>query len=170
MKRSGWLFLAFLTATASAVHIIESLIMSMLPVPFIRVGLSNIVVLYLVMERQIAPAFVVAFAKSVLGGIATFSLLSPMLPLSLGGGLFAVSMMSLGLVIRPRFSIFGISVLGALAHNAAQLILVRLLLIHNDSLFVLTPILILFALLSGLVTAYICVYLKERIPGLKATI
>jgi heptaprenyl diphosphate synthase len=170
MKHQGWLLLAFLTATASAVYIIESLIMSMLPLPFIRLGLSNIVILYLVLERQLTAAFVVTIAKSVLGGVATFSLLSPMLLLSLGGGLIAVTVMSLGLLVRPRFSIFGISVMGALAHNTAQLVLVRLLLIDTDALFRLTPILILIALISGLVTAYLCAYLKERIPGLKANV
>jgi heptaprenyl diphosphate synthase len=168
MKQNGWLFLAFLTATASAVYIIESLILGMLPIPFIRLGLSNVVLLYLVFHRQILSAVVVAAAKSVIGGVATFSLLSPVLPLSLGGGLAAVLVMSLGLLVRPRFSMFGISVLGALAHNFTQLALVRFMLIRHDGLFVLTPILILFGLIGGITTAYFCVYLEEKIPSLKA--
>ncbi|HOA29029.1 MAG: Gx transporter family protein [Candidatus Cloacimonetes bacterium] len=169
MKPDSILFLAFLTATASAVYIVENLIMSMLPIPFIRIGLSNVVLLYLVYHRRILSAFVVAIAKSVIGALATFSLLSPMLALSLVGGLAAVCLMSMGLFIRPRFSMFGISVLGAIGHNTAQLLLVRSWLIRNDGLFVLTPILILLGLISGIITAYLCLYIEDKIPSLRVT-
>ncbi|HRX76562.1 MAG: Gx transporter family protein [Candidatus Cloacimonetes bacterium] len=164
MKQNTWLFLGFLTATASAVYIIENLILSLMPIPFLRIGLSNIVALYLVLNGKISSAFVVTIAKSIIGGMATFNLLSPVLLLSLGGGIAAVLFMSIGLLIRPRFSIFGISVLGALAHNFAQLALVRLMLIQSDGLFVLTPILILFGLISGIITAGICLYIQQKIP------
>lgn len=170
MKHISWLLLAFLTATATAVYIVENLILSMLPIPFIRIGLANVVLLYLVFHRQIVSALIVTIAKSVIGGIVTFSLLSPMLPLSLGGGLAAVLVMSLGLLVRPRLSMFGISILGALAHNGVQLIVARIILIRNDGLFRLTPIMILIGLLSGITTAYFCIYIEEKILSLKATI
>lgn len=170
MKHISWLLLAFLTATATAVYIVENLILSMLPIPFIRIGLANVVLLYLVFHRQIVSALIVTIAKSMIGGIVTFSLLSPMLPLSLGGGLAAVLVMSLGLLVRPRLSMFGISILGALAHNGVQLIVARIILIRNDGLFRLTPIMILIGLLSGITTAYFCIYIEEKILSLKATI
>jgi uncharacterized membrane protein len=52
----------------------------------------------------------------------------------------------------------------------AQLLLARYLIIRSDSLFVLTPILILFGLVSGIVTAYISYIILQRIPALKADI
>lgn len=162
MKKLSISFLAFLTATASALYIVENLIMSALPVPFLRIGLANVVLLYLVYHRYILAAFVVTVAKTIIGALATFSLLSPTLPLSLGGGLAAVAIMSLGLFIRPRLSMFGISILGALAHNGMQLCLARMLIIRSSSLFVLTPILIFLALFSGIITAYLCIYIEEK--------
>lgn len=170
MKPKYLTFLAFLTATASVIYIVESLIFRMLPLPFLRLGLSNIVVLYLIWHKKIFSAIIVNLAKSIVGGIATFTLLSPTVILSLGGGFIAVLIMSLGLLVRPRFSLIGISILGAVAHNLTQLILARYIIITNDSLFVLTPILILFGLISGIITAYISYYLEEKIPGLKAPI
>ncbi|MDD3536365.1 MAG: Gx transporter family protein [Candidatus Cloacimonetes bacterium] len=170
MKKLSIPLLAFLTATASALYIVENLLMSALPVPFLRIGLANVVMLYLVYNRYILAAFVVTIAKSVIGGIATFNLLSPTLPLSLGGGIAAVIVMSLGLLVRPRFSIFGISILGALAHNGMQLCLARLLIIRSPSLFVLTPILIFLALFSGVITAYLCIYIEEKYIAQKAEI
>jgi len=51
--------LAFLTAAASSIHIVESLIMRVLPLPFLRIGLSNVVVLYLIYKNQTWEAIVV---------------------------------------------------------------------------------------------------------------
>lgn len=82
MKPKYLTFLAFLTATASVIYIVESLIFRMLPLPFLRLGLSNIVVLYLIWQRRIFSAIIVNLAKSIVGGIATFTLLSPTVILS----------------------------------------------------------------------------------------
>jgi len=170
MTKQELTFLAFLTATASVMHIVESFIFRALPLPFLRLGLSNIVVLYLIWHHRILSAFVVAVAKSLIGAAVTFSLLSPAILLSLGGGIMAVLAMSLSLIVRPRFSLTGISIMGAISHNLTQLGLARLFIITNNSLFVLTPILLFLALLSGIITAYICYYLEFKIPGLKAHI
>ena len=163
-----WLFWGFLTATAAGIYIVESLIMRVVPLPFIRLGLSNIVILYLVWHRQLGAAILVNIAKSVIGGIVTFTLLSPAILLSIGGGLTAILGMSLALMLRPRFSVFGISIVGAICHNLAQLILVRYIIIEQSGVFLLTPILIFFGLISGLVTAYILVHLEKIIPDTKA--
>ncbi|MCB5233876.1 MAG: Gx transporter family protein [Candidatus Cloacimonetes bacterium] len=163
-----WLFFAYLTATASIVHVVESWIFRAVPIPFLRLGLSNIVLLYLVWQKEILAAFAVCILKAIIGGLATFTLLSPTILLSVGGGIAAVSAMSLGLLMRPRFSAIGISILGAVAHNIAQLWIAKYALIRSDSVFVLTPILILFGLISGMLTSGIYLYLMGKIPGLKA--
>lgn len=71
------LVLAFLTATACSVQIAENLIMRLLPLPFIRIGLSNVVILYLIQRKQVLNAVIVNVTKSLVGGIVTFTLLSP---------------------------------------------------------------------------------------------
>lgn len=163
-----WLFLAYLTATASIVHVVESLIFRALPIPFLRIGLSNIVLIYLVLQKDIFAAFVVAILKAIIGGVATFTLLSPTILFSLCGGLSAVLVMGLASFVRPKFSVIGVSILGAIAHNLAQLAVARIVVIKSDSVFVLTPILILFGLISGMLTSGIYLYLMQKIPGLKA--
>ncbi|HCM16395.1 MAG: Gx transporter family protein [Candidatus Cloacimonadales bacterium] len=170
MHTKDIVFLGFLTATASVVYIVENLILRALPIPFLRLGLANIVMLFLVWHRKVWQAYLVTIAKTIVGGLATFSLMSPAMLLSLGGGIVAVSCMALGLFIRPKLSITGISILGAVSHNLAQLLLARWVIIAQDSLFVLTPILILFGLFSGVITAYLCYYIEERIPALGAQI
>jgi heptaprenyl diphosphate synthase len=87
--------LAFYTALAATIHIVEDLIMRMLPLPFIRVGFSNIVILYLILHHKIWEAFVVNISKTLLSGIVTLTLLSPSTILSLTAGITAIVIMVL---------------------------------------------------------------------------
>lgn len=157
------LLLAFLTATAASLHIVESLIMRMLPLPFIRIGLSNIVILYLIMQDRPMSAFLVNIVKTILGGVVTLTLLSPATLLSLGGGLAAILVMYLARKIRLGFSVFGISVAGAVAHNLGQLILVKYLVFPQTSVFLLTPMLIFIGMLSGIAIAYIMLIVSDKL-------
>lgn len=154
--------LALLTAAAASIQIVESLVMRLIPIPFIRIGLSNVVILYLIWKNRPLSALVVNVAKSLLGGLATFTLLSPSTLLSLGGGLAAIAVMLSAKWLRLGLSLFGISILGAIAHNLGQLLLVRWLLISNSRVFMLTPILISIALLSGSIIAYITYYIDAK--------
>lgn len=154
-KPDPLLLLAFLTASACSIHIVEGLFMRLLPLPFLRIGLSNVVVMYLVLRGDFWPAFLVNFTKSVVGGLATFTLLTPTTLLSLGGGLAAVLAMWLAHKSRAGFSLYGISVCGAVAHLLVQLLLVRWVVLNTRSVFVLTPILLLIALISGILTAWV---------------
>jgi len=157
------LFLAFLTATACSIHIFENLVMRMLPVPFIRIGLSNIIVLYLVLDGRIGSAFVVNGVKSIVGGIATLTLLTPGTLISLLGGFAAILAMLLAKYSRAGFTVYGISICGAVAHNLAQLLVVRLVVMTRDQVFMLTPILIFLGMFSGILTAFLLELVRDKI-------
>jgi heptaprenyl diphosphate synthase len=154
--------LAFFTALAATIHIVEDLIMRMLPLPFIRVGFSNIVILYLICHHKIWEAFVVNISKTLLSGIVTLTLLSPSTILSLTAGITAIVIMVLVSWFHLGLGVYGISICGAIAHNLMQLIMVRSILIHSDKVFVLTPILLLIALLSGSIIAYFTLYIDRK--------
>ena len=160
------LSLALYTAAAASIHIVESLIMRILPLPFIRIGLSNVVVLYLIYKNQPFSAIIVNISKAVIGGLVTLTLLSPATLLSLGGGFAAIGVMVFARWLRLGLSIYGISILGAIAHNLTQLALVHQILIHSDSVFMLTPILISIGLLSGCVIAYVTLYIDAKFTSL----
>ncbi len=156
------LLLAFLTATACSIHVFESLIMRLLPLPFIRLGLSNIVVMYLLFEKKPLQAFVVAVTKSLVAGAVTFTLLSPATLLSLCGGLAAIFAMWAALAANLGFTEYGVSVSGAVMHNIVQLFLVQKVVLPGTQVFVLTPLLLFLGLLSGILTAWILLLIKER--------
>lgn len=163
--------LAFLTACASSIHIVEGLLMRLLPLPFIRIGLSNVVILYLIYKGKARDALIVNISKSLIGGVATFTLLTPATVLSLVAGLTAILVMLVAKAMKLGFSIFGVSICGAIAHNITQLGLVYLLLIKSRQVFVLTPLLLFIGLLSGSVIAYITLYIdaKFKLPDIRET-
>ncbi len=97
---------------------IESLIMRFLPMSFLRLGLSNIIILHLVTERQYKHAFVVNIAKSLIGGFFTYTLISPATMLSISGGIAALLIMIAAQSTKLGFSIYGISIAGAVLHNS----------------------------------------------------
>jgi len=162
--------LALLTAIAATINVLESWVMRLLPIPFLRIGLSNVVVLYLVWKNQFNSALIVTIAKILLGGLFTLTLLSPTTMLSAAGGISALLCMHLAAKIKLGFSIFGISVIGAIAHNLAQLVLVRYTIIQNSRVFMLTPMLILIGLISGNIVAFVALYAdaKFKIPGIES--
>ncbi|PKN72196.1 MAG: hypothetical protein CVU50_08630 [Candidatus Cloacimonetes bacterium HGW-Cloacimonetes-3] len=167
-KENKLLLLALLTAAAASIHIVESLLMRMFPLPFLRIGLSNVIVLYLVWKRRALSAIVVNIAKAIIGGLITLTLLSPSTLLSLCGGFAAIMAMLLAQNIRLGFSVYGISIVGAVTHNLTQLLIVRQFIIHSDRVFMLTPLLLSIGLISGCVIAYITLYAdaKLKLPGL----
>ena len=77
---------------------------------------------------------------------------SPAFLLSLAGG--TISILAMGLVHRwgsRVFSEVGISVVGAVVHNAAQLVVAYLLLVRNTGIFLLLPLMLLAAVGTGFV-------------------
>ncbi len=156
------MMLAFLTATACSIHVFESLVMRLLPLPFIRLGLSNIVVMYLLFEKKPLQALVVSITKSLVGGAVTFTLVSPAVFLSLGGGLAAIFAMWAALNLNLGFTEYGVSVVGAIAHVMTQLLLVQKVVLPGTQVFVLTPLLLFLGLLSGILTAWVLMLVKER--------
>jgi len=144
MKRIA--FCGVLLSAALAVSYIETLIPPFLPsIPGIKLGLANIVTLYLLYCRSAKIAFVVGVLRVILAGLM-FSGLWTML-YSLSGMLVSFAAMVL-LKKASKFSVIGVSIAGGVAHNMAQLA-VAVLTLGNVGLFYYYPMLIIFGMLCG---------------------
>lgn len=111
---------ALLVAMALVVSYMERFIplQLLIPLPGIKLGLANIVTvmaLYFYGERQ---AFLILILRCILGSVFGGGITG--LAFSLTGGLLAMTVMSVSRRI-PLFSVYGISVLGAAAHNIGQI-------------------------------------------------
>ncbi|MGL4606782.1 MAG: Gx transporter family protein [Eubacteriaceae bacterium] len=146
-----------LTATFLGTALMLSLVESMIPpLPFVfpgvKLGLSNIVVMYALFFLSKSSAFSIAILKS--GFIAFIS--GPVSGLlSLSGGLLSIFVMLIFLKSRSKnASYLIVSIFGAISHNIGQFLMISLI-YTNLNLLVYLPVLIISGLIAGMITATI---------------
>ena len=141
--------IAVLSAYALALYGIESLVPT--PIPWLRLGLANIVTLVALMLYGFRTAMTVTLIRVILGSLFTGTFLGPSFILSFGGGVTSTAAMGLVyLAMRDVFGPVGLSLIGAFFHNAAQLTLAYFLFIQRiEAMFVIAPVIILLGTLTG---------------------
>ena len=167
MKNTKKLTLAaLLTALALALSWIERFIPFALivPLPGVKLGLANVVTLFALCHLGAPMAFTVLAARVFLGALfaGNFSALL----YSAMGGFLALAVMFLALRCR-RFSIYGVSVLGAAGHNIGQVGAAMITLGSTAPLGYL-PLLLLTSLLSGSVTGALAAGLFRAMDAVNA--
>lgn len=154
-------YLGLTTGLALGLHIFEALIPmpTDLLVPGFKLGLANIVSLYVIMNFGTKDAVVVSILRTILGSLMSGTFLTVTFFFSFFGGL--VSAIVMGILYKygsKYFSMLGISLAGALTHNLTQL-LVAAFVIQKMGIFGYLPYMLFFALPTGafvgLVTAQV---------------
>lgn len=161
-KTLSVVLLGILFAVSMVLGYIENLFppLPMLP-PGIKLGLSNIVVMYCLFFLSTKKAVLLVILKSIFtlflrGFVAML--------LSFTGGIFSILIMSILLMIyRERVSYLMISVCGGVFHNIGQFIIVSIM-FRNFFVLAYLPVLILSGIAAGAVTALL---LKTMLPLLK---
>lgn len=153
---------AILFAVALVLSIVESLIPSIpIPVPGIKFGLANIVVMYSLFFLGKSTAFTIVILKALFavitrGAVAGF--------LSFTGGMFSILIMIILLFIfKDKISYLILSIFGAVFHNIGQFTAISVIYIGMNLWFYL-PALLIFGIVAGLVTS---ILLKFILPALK---
>lgn len=140
-------FLSLLVSIGLALSIMES----SMPVPFLapgaKLGLSNMVVLTTLVVFGFKEGFTVAVLKSFSFALATGSFSGLFYSLS-GAILSAIVMHIIYKYFSNLFSLIGVSVFGALAHNFAQ-IGVASIMMENIKIFSYLPVMSLVSLFTG---------------------
>jgi len=155
--------MSVLTALALIIFIVEAQIPALFAIPGIKLGLANVVTLIALKLLGRRQAGMILAARIILGSIFTgnFSVIL----YSGVGGILCYTVMSLSLCRITQLWV--VSVLGALAHNAGQL-LVASLILRSASVYLYLPPLIISAIITGAFTglcaAYICKYQKWLKP------
>ena len=157
--------LALCVALAGILHVVEAGLPFLLPIPGAKLGLANIVSLFVVVVYGGRAALYVAGLRVVLGSVLGGGLLGPSFMMAISGALASVLVMAW--VYRRGhsfFSLVGVSILGAMAHNLAQISMAALL-VASAGLFWYLPYLVLFSLPTGFFTGYIVERFLARTPG-----
>lgn len=139
---------------------LESLVPVVPPVSGIKLGLANLVSIFLLYRMGYKEASVVALLRVLLGGIL-FGNFSMML-YSLAGAFLSILLMSI-LKATAKFSLVSVSIAGGIAHNLGQLI-VAAIIVENGVLFYYLPVLILAGAISGALIGLLGAFLVKHIP------
>lgn len=157
---------AWLAALAISIHLLESALPS--PVPGIKPGLANVIVVVALVSFGWRTALWVSLLRVLVGSLLIGTFLSPTFLLSLAGALGSLLALGLGLwlgrVLPPlALGALGYSVLAALAHMTGQFLLAWTLFIPHPGLLKLLPLLLSAALVFGVVSGLVATAMVSRL-------
>ena len=134
------------------------------PLPWLKPGLAHVATLIALYSMGYRVAFIVVLVTILLESLLLGTFFNPTFFLSLVGGLTATFFMSIcKQYLSSIFSIFGISIIGATAHNLTQLFLVEIIIVHRLEIFYLIPVMMISSLFTGFVVALISYILLSKI-------
>lgn len=159
---------AIFVALALALSYTERLIplQLLVPLPGIKLGLANVVTLvalYLLKKRY---AFGILLCRCILGAVFGGGITG--LLFSFCGGFLAFWCMAAAKK-APLFSVFGVSVLGAAAHNMGQ-ILAAMVLMRSLYIGAYLTWLLPVSVVTGLMTGGMCAGILRVLPKAKITL
>lgn len=144
---------AVLTALALGLSTLENLfpITLLIPLPGVKLGLANIVTVFVLYRLGPGPAFGVLISRCLLGSL--FAGNASALLFSLLGGLTALALMWLLSRLRG-LSVYGVSIGGAAGHNLGQMA-AALITLGNSAVLGYLPVLLGVSLLTGTLTGFV---------------
>lgn len=151
MKTRKLTVLGLLSALSLILFVIELRLPALIPIPGVKPGLSNIVVLVALFAYDRRSAASVLFVKTVLGAVFAGSMLRFLY--SCAGSLccFALAAALRG-AVKDKHAWF-LSALSACAHNFGQLLVARLMM-GTPQVWWYAPVLVLSGVVTGLFTGF----------------
>ncbi len=165
-KTKKIVFMSLLIGQSLVLYIIETY----MPNPFLamapgaKLGLSNIITLLSLNILGFKETFVILGIRIIMasmfsGGLSAFLY-------SICGGILSLTTMYIFLKLKKiNFSIIGVSILGAIAHNIGQL-LVASIMIENKGIFIYLPLLFLSSIPTGLFIGLACKFLINNVKSI----
>lgn len=152
-------------ALALILSYLESLIPMPVPIPGIKLGLTNIVSLLLLYRNGFLPAATVNMGRIVLSNMLFGNPLS--FAYAMAGGLFSLLIMALFKKIN-FFSVTGVSILGGVFHNIGQ-IFTAMLILRTGSLYYYLPFMLISGAIAGCLVGILCSFLKKGMRRVRLT-
>lgn len=150
---------SLLAALALVLSFIEGQFVIVPACPGVKLGLSNVAVMFSLIFVNKKTAFGIAVVKALFA-LATRGAMAGVL--SLSGGVFSIAVISL-LLLYKGTSLSVVSLFGALSHNLAQFTLIRFV-YGGVSFLPYLPLLIVSGVVFGIMNA---ILLKAVAPSLK---
>ena len=152
---------AMLAALALIFSYVEALIPLPVPIPGVKLGIANLVIVIAIYKLGFRYAFAINCIRIVIAGLL-FSGVFGML-YSFAGGLLSLLIMYL-LYRSNLFSMVGVSMAGGVAHNLGQLLTASFL-VSNIRMMVYFSVLLFSGLISGILIGILATLIYRRLPG-----
>ncbi|MCG5534751.1 Gx transporter family protein [Ectothiorhodospira mobilis] len=154
--------IAWLSALAIAVHLLETALPS--PLPGVKPGMANVITVLVLVWLGWRAALWVTALRVLAGSLVLGTFLSPTFWLSAAGAACGLLVLGAAHRLAGRFlSPLGLSVLAALAHMQGQFLLAWWLFIPHPALLTLLPVLLSFALAFGLLSGTMATMMHRRL-------
>ena len=160
MKIRHMAMLAMYTTIALTIFTIESLRPGLAPVSGIKLGLSNIVTLWLLLYASQKDAFLCLVMRILTASLIAGQMVS--FAYSLCGGVFCFCTMAVLFRIFGKKYIVFISVIGAVFHNLGQ-ILIAVIVLQSFSILSYLPLLTISGIAAGTFTGLCTHYAAKRL-------
>ena len=151
-------------AISSTLAMILSYLESMVPlsfaVPGIKIGLANIVIVFVMYRLGIKQAIAVSFIRLIWVAII-FGSFAPFV-YSASGAVLSLAGMAI-LKLTNKFSTVGVSVAGGILHNAGQIIAAAVLMGTAQIVYYM-PVLIVSGLATGVIIGVVAALTVKKIP------
>lgn len=156
--------IGMLVGVSLVLHVAEGLFPS--PLPFVRLGLANVVTLFALLAMGVRVAMAVVILRVAIASVFAGTLAGPAFALSMGGGLAAA--LGMGAAARlgsPPLGVVGVSMIGAACHNLAQLGVVAWLYAGVGAASGLVPLALIVSAGAGLATGLAARFALDRLGG-----
>ncbi len=144
--------IAMFLALAVVLSYVEGFLPS--PVPGVKLGLAQIVMLLLIYDFSWHEALLVDLGRIFLVSLLRGDIFTLSFFMSLAGGMLSFVVMLFARHALRRLTVYGVSLLGAYAHSFGQVAVLAAIMGNGDA-FYYFPFIALLSVLTGLFTAFV---------------
>ena len=155
--------LSLLSAIALALYAVESALPPIVPIPGIKLGLANLIVIIAIYKLGFRYAFVINCVRIFTAGLLFTGVFGVIY--SMAGGIMSIIIMYV-LYKTGLFSMVGISMAGGVAHNFGQLA-TACIIMSNIRLMSYFSVLLFAGMISGVLIGIVAYMVMGKLPHLK---
>ena len=159
LKTKKLTLLSLLTAIALTIFMVEAQIPALVPIPGIKMGLANIVTVFVVFAIGSKEAAAVLFARIFLGAVFAGNFSTIFYSAAGGGCAIAVTILLKKILTKKQLWVAG--ALGAIAHSVGQMAM-AITITATPGLIAYLPVMIVVSIITGTFTGLCAQFLVNR--------
>ena len=163
MKTKKVAMLGLTVALAMIMSYIEALVPLSFAVPGIKMGLANIVIIFVLYKIGTKEAILVSLIRVILVSLLFSNVMA--MAYSIAGAVLSLSVMWL-LKKTDKFSFVGVSIAGGIMHNVGQIIM-AVILLGTEQIALYLPVLIITGTATGVVIGIVSGLVINRFKNIR---